>query len=687
MILILKNLVLFSIFIFGSSLLNSQDVWVKSDGPYGGIGYSYSKLNNQLIVGTFNGLYTHNENSEYWDFFALRKFQVIAFCQYADDTLFAGVSFHTDYAQTTRGLYASYDGGDTWSYLFYNDQINSIFRLNNSIFVYTGNNCLIRSNNTGISWDTLKPFEGVSYYSIADYNQEIYIGTSSGIFKSVDYGENWEDITADLPISAKSLRIVQESLFANDDYDLYKQTVNNDWIHINTPFSNNQDIIIESDNNSIIAGFDSPHFYKSDDLGLTWNSITGNLPNAELSSGTISGDQLVANLNGNFYVSENAGSNWLMANSSIEGEYINCLDASGNVLFMATSTEPFISHDQGLTWDKIEYFNDKSDQITHCDVFGTNIYIITFSKLYLSADAGNEWVESTIPTTNPHLTSVAGNDSLLYVVEDYFNVYLSEDKGITWENVSISLPENRLIDYISLCGNKLYVGLLMWDPYPTNYFIYRKNPQFSDWDFIKQFSNTELLTDITNLGDTAIISTKQNIYKDFNGVYNMEPIFNQGVVDVASSGYRIMAATSSDFYQSNNGGISWNLKTANYNDTIIPQCKLNGDPSKFYFSTLTNIWHMDVGTNTRDNYFSDINNKLTIYPSVANDRLSCSYNGKGKITVVEVYNLAGEKMKEIIPGSNLLTLNVSDLARGTYIIRVIISNNNSIVIHRKFIKN
>jgi photosystem II stability/assembly factor-like uncharacterized protein len=211
-------------------------------------------------------------------------------------TLYAGTFYGT--------VYASGDGGLSWK------QVQQLSNNDNSYFC---------------SW---KGFHSCVFAIAVDSTNAsiVYVGTSSGVYKSTDRGTNWNLINDGLSSSAAqgiaALQFDGSTLYAGASDGLYKLTMgSNTWVatSVTSPILV---IAIDSTTNphSIYAipalGFGTPS-YKSVDGGVTWTpfsipcddlSYIAIDPNTSPSSLYLVGDRV----NGcdPLYVSTNHGSTW-----------------------------------------------------------------------------------------------------------------------------------------------------------------------------------------------------------------------------------------------------------------------------------------------------------------------------------------------------------------------------------------
>ena len=112
------------------------------------------------------------------------------------------------FAGTTSGIYRSNDQGVTWtaangalpaSQTIY---ANKFFRSGNTMLaIFSGaisqGGGIYRTVNNGTSW--LQGASGLSsnmtVYHVANINNQLYVATSAGIYRSTDNAQNWTAVT------------------------------------------------------------------------------------------------------------------------------------------------------------------------------------------------------------------------------------------------------------------------------------------------------------------------------------------------------------------------------------------------------------------------------------------------------------------------------------------------------------
>ena len=231
-----------------------------------------------------------------------------------DDILFAGAMGPLFRNDTNRGVYRSLDGGDTWE---------------QQLFV---------SDSTGIIDMAIHPSNGNIVYAVAwerirrpQYRQ--YGGETSGIYRSVDGGDNWTELTNGLPSMASekgriSIDIAQSNpnvLYARyadangSIQGVYRTSDGGDtWTAVNSGSLTNigfhwwfRGIVIDPTDENTIYNVDF-EVQKSTDGGTTWSNV---FVNAHVDQHTLAfntnvpGEVLLGN-DGGFFKSPDAGATW-----------------------------------------------------------------------------------------------------------------------------------------------------------------------------------------------------------------------------------------------------------------------------------------------------------------------------------------------------------------------------------------
>jgi hypothetical protein len=103
------------------------------------------------------------------------------------------------------------------------------------------------------------------------------------------------------------------------------------------------------------------------------------------------------------------------------------------------------------------------------------------------------------------------------------------------------------------------------------------------------------------------------------------------------------------------------------------------------YAGTSSLWKIDfpkaVNTSVTENTLEEIN----LYPNPCKDKLHLQFNSAGKNSLITVYDVQGRNlvMNEMEYSGNTTTLDVENLAAGTYILQI---RNGDQVLRRKFVK-
>ncbi len=182
----------------------------------GGIMSICTKGDSNVFIGTWGGgIFRSLDSGQAWtqviDAYNSEVFNAIV--ANSQGTLFAG-SINFISGGSPGGVYRSEDNGTNWelSNMDYHFVSTIVINSNDEIFVgtsghyYTGNSEVFKSINNGLSWVSVLSNNTFKSLDINQYD-EIAVGcrvnsSPGGIFCSYSDGENWEEITNNLPTNS-----------------------------------------------------------------------------------------------------------------------------------------------------------------------------------------------------------------------------------------------------------------------------------------------------------------------------------------------------------------------------------------------------------------------------------------------------------------------------------------------------
>ncbi len=246
------------------------------------IGTKYEPLS-----GDGGGVYKSTDNGESWIFLGLLNHDVNSLTINSYDHIFAG---------HTSGISKSTDGGNTWVYVnngiqLYDD-ITAVANAPNS-YLFAGSwewgGGMYRSSDDGQNWTQINnglPSDDVNCLIIKS-NGYIFAGyKNSGIFRSTNNGNSWQDVGFSLDPEVNSLDVNQSGY--------------------------------------IYAATSGGGIYKSISNGEYWSKITHGIVHLYISAITnnLNGDILAGTDGGGVYISSNQGVDWTQVHVSYYSDYI-----------------------------------------------------------------------------------------------------------------------------------------------------------------------------------------------------------------------------------------------------------------------------------------------------------------------------------------------------------------------------
>lgn len=398
----------------------------------------HPSLEGVIYAGTTEGFWLSTNGGKTWSMTTQRNLEINSIAVHPSEPNKVFI------ATNNYGVMVSNDGGRNFSQT--NDRFTSRFTysittdLEEPGRLYatthntaTGGGFVFISSDAGRTWEQSKNLDvtRVSPFAIIQDRVDpkiLYMGSNTGIFKSVDRGVNWFQVTAPKPVrAARSTKRSSRTKAAPQPVKVSTVPALTEKVKV---LAYTQD-----GKNGFLAGTDSG-LYRSYDISQGWEKL----------------DLGVGIANNIFVITTNPqlpGTIW--AGTSISGV--------------------LVSEDNGTTWRKVKGIPEgipiSSIRVDPQDP--EKVYVGTLQTLYLTRDGGNSWVRrgGSLPLGN--YTSILinpRNTNEVYVssaLQADGGIYFSEDAGQNWKRIdskNLGLPSHRVwtLAFDPVDSNRIFAG-------------------------------------------------------------------------------------------------------------------------------------------------------------------------------------------------------------------------------------
>lgn len=565
---------------------NSDVIWVGTGEPNAGGG---------SLVYDGDGIYTSNDAGVTWQSKGLPNIgsvgKVVIDPTNEDIILVAamGPLFRND---ANRGVYRTQDGGDTWEQvLFVSDSTGAI-----DMAIHPTNGNILYA----AMWERMRRPEAT-----------IFGGETSGLYRSTDGGDTWDEMTTGLPSAANekgriSIAISQSNpdvlyaRYANaagsiqgvyrsqDGGDTWQEqnssqltNVGFHWwfrgIFVDPTDENtiyNVDFVVEKSTDGgaswapafpnvhvdqhalafnsataseVLLGNDGGLYYSADDGASSTKDLT--LPITQLYRMYVDpqdADKIYAGAQDNSTMRTTTGglSNWNIINGgdgfqplvdANDTNVIYALSQRGNFVKSTNNAGSFSGATSGIAsadrknWDTPVTFDPNNSQTLY---YGAN-------RLYKTTDAAGSWT-----AISPDLTNGSGggnnvygtittidvsplDSNLIYVGTDDGNVWVTQNGGTDWDNISVGIP-NRWVTKVLADRdnvNRVFVTLSGYRYGEDDGNVYRSSNRGQIWGAIGQALPDIPVNDIVKDGAGRVyLATDVGVFGAATDGYNWEVI-------------------------------------------------------------------------------------------------------------------------------------------------------------------
>ena len=610
-----------------------------------------------------------------------------------------------------RGVYKTTDNGSTWNQILFVSDITGVIDMVNHP---TNSNLLYAA-----TWERIRTPEN-----------RIYGGKTSKIYKSIDTGNNWVELTNGLPSLANDNGRISIALSQSNPDVLYARYANargsikgvyrtndggNTWIEVNSSQLTNvgfhwwfRGIYVDPLDEDTIYNVDFV-VEKSTDGGNNWFEVFPNVhvDQHALAFNTQNGNEILLGNDGGLYKSNDSGASstkylnlpitqfyrfyvdpqnpnkiyggsqdnstirtttgnlndWNIINGgdgfqplvdANDTNVIYALSQGGNLVKSTNNGRNFSNATNGISnadrnnWDTPITFDPQDSETLY---YGTQ-------RLWRTTDAAANWSAISPDLTNgPAIGNLSFgtittidvspiNSDIIIVGTDDSNVWISEDAGINWNNISSTLPN-------------LWTTKVLADRDDVNviYAVFSGYRYGTNLGHV--FKSTNAGTNWVDIGSNLPNIPVNDIIKDSHG--------------------NLFLATDVGVFASNNDGANWIPFGDNMPSVVVTDLHIQETEELLYAATYgRSAYKVNISDNplsTTSNYLAQ---ELKIYPNPTSEMITISLPKSFATINLTLYDSMGKAVYESNIIGNTTTLDISHFSKGIYYAKISEGNNSTV---------
>ncbi|HHX5210811.1 TPA: hypothetical protein ACVEBK_002853, partial [Legionella pneumophila] len=325
---------------------------------------------------------------------------------------------------------------------------------------------VLKSINAGLNWTPINTGltnRNILSISAADANT-VYAGTSTGgIFKTTNGGVSW------IPVNNGITNNQIVTIFAVDANTAYAgsffnglfKTTNggSSWISVNNGLASTFAKFVFAVNANIIYAAMNDGIYKSMDGGANWTIINNGLTNTTIRDLFAVNANVVytATQGGGIFKTINGGANWTQINNGLPLTLVAIVAVDADIAYTLSGNQIFKTIDGGLNW--IQVLNTSSSLSTLLAIDSSTIYSGGQGGLLKTTDGGTNWNPSNNGFIQSNVKSIFALDTnTVYAGTIGLGLFKTINAGNNWIRTNNGLSGNGISSVFALDTNNVFAG-------------------------------------------------------------------------------------------------------------------------------------------------------------------------------------------------------------------------------------
>lgn len=480
----------------------------------------------------------------------------------------------TAYAMADNRIFASTDGGGSWS------QLNAVFTTRgvrtlgftaNRLLAGTGGDGVFASTDAGQNFaEANQGFtnSGVAAFGLHDDQRQLFVATSRNVVVTANIGTSYQIANRALPLSVvngqpaelsiRALAATGTQLFAATQGGVFRSLGRDaGWQAVNNGLANLNISSLVLAGSRLFAGTGAGVFVSANQ-GQSWTAVNGGLTNLSVTALVLNGTQLLAGTGDGVFAFNDATQNWSRVGTLSFS--VRVLAAAGRFIVAAGGTGIKVTEDGGGKWrDVIEGLPQSPTALA---IRGTTAYggisLGGFGDGIFALSAGAEqWRAVNDTLTNLAVNALIVNGDHLFAGTND-GVSLSTNTDQSWKNSGrelATLDINALWQQASGTGTDLFAAA-------NNGSVFRSGDLGQSWQRTSLLSpESANVTALQGAGGALLAGTGgTGAFRSFDLGGNWA-VANAGLnnqqVRALVGGTFVFAATAGGVYRSGNQGQSW----------------------------------------------------------------------------------------------------------------------------------